>query len=110
MNPLVLPPLSLYIHIPWCVQKCPYCDFNSHAQKGAIPEQDYVRHLIADLMADLAHYQESVQQRPLHSILLAAARQACFQQIPSLIYYSKSNSAFPLRPILKLPWKLIPAP
>ena len=39
---LQLPPLALYVHIPWCVQKCPYCDFNSHAQKQAIPEAEYV--------------------------------------------------------------------
>ena len=48
-----LPPLSLYIHIPWCVQKCPYCDFNSHALKGEVPHEEYVRHLLADLDADL---------------------------------------------------------
>lgn len=48
-----LPPLSLYIHIPWCVQKCPYCDFNSHALKGEVPHDDYVAHLLADLEADL---------------------------------------------------------
>ncbi|NRN28852.1 radical SAM family heme chaperone HemW [Photorhabdus heterorhabditis] len=50
---LKLPPLSLYIHIPWCVQKCPYCDFNSHALKGDVPHQEYVDHLLADLKADL---------------------------------------------------------
>lgn len=43
------PPLSLYIHIPWCVKKCPYCDFNSHESKQEIPEQAYVNALIADL-------------------------------------------------------------
>ncbi|HBU8230090.1 TPA: radical SAM family heme chaperone HemW [Morganella morganii] len=48
-----LPPLSLYIHIPWCVQKCPYCDFNSHALKSEVPHDDYVAHLLADLDADL---------------------------------------------------------
>ncbi|WP_261653494.1 radical SAM family heme chaperone HemW [Erwinia mallotivora] len=48
-----LPPLSLYIHIPWCVQKCPYCDFNSHALKGEVPHEEYVQHLLADLDADL---------------------------------------------------------
>ena len=48
-----LPPLSLYIHIPWCVQKCPYCDFNSHALKGEVPHEEYVRHLLADLDIDL---------------------------------------------------------
>ena len=44
-----LPPLSLYVHFPWCVQKCPYCDFNSHALKSEIPELDYVKALIKDL-------------------------------------------------------------
>lgn len=48
-----LPPLSLYIHIPWCVQKCPYCDFNSHALKGEVPHDDYVSHLLNDLTVDV---------------------------------------------------------
>ncbi|CAN5317448.1 radical SAM family heme chaperone HemW [soil metagenome] len=46
-------PLSLYIHFPWCIRKCPYCDFNSHTLKGAIPEEDYIDALIADLEHDL---------------------------------------------------------
>jgi len=49
VNFQALPPLSLYIHIPWCVRKCPYCDFNSHEARGAIPEQEYVSALIRDL-------------------------------------------------------------
>jgi putative oxygen-independent coproporphyrinogen III oxidase len=44
-----LPPLSLYIHIPWCVRKCPYCDFNSHEAGGEIPEERYIQALLADL-------------------------------------------------------------
>jgi oxygen-independent coproporphyrinogen-3 oxidase len=44
-----LPPLSLYIHLPWCAKKCPYCDFNSHAARTAIPEARYIEALIADL-------------------------------------------------------------
>jgi coproporphyrinogen III oxidase-like Fe-S oxidoreductase len=44
-----LPPLSLYIHIPWCARKCPYCDFNSHEARGAMPEERYVAALVADL-------------------------------------------------------------
>lgn len=52
---LNLPPLSLYIHIPWCVQKCPYCDFNSHALKGDVPHEEYVNHLLADLDLDAAY-------------------------------------------------------
>ncbi len=46
------PPLSLYVHIPWCVQKCPYCDFNSHGLKSALPEKEYVAHLLDDLATD----------------------------------------------------------
>jgi len=46
-------PLSLYIHIPWCVRKCPYCDFNSHALKSDLPEQEYIKALLADLESDL---------------------------------------------------------
>lgn len=48
-----LPPLALYIHIPWCVRKCPYCDFNSHAASPTLPEQEYVDALLADLDQDL---------------------------------------------------------
>lgn len=48
-----MPPLSLYIHLPWCVRKCPYCDFNSHAARGALPEDAYVDALIRDLDHDL---------------------------------------------------------
>jgi oxygen-independent coproporphyrinogen-3 oxidase len=61
-----LPPLSLYIHIPWCVEKCPYCDFNSHKLRGALPEQAYLQALLNDLDGDL-HY---IQGRRLESIFL----------------------------------------
>ena len=50
---LIPPPLSLYVHLPWCVRKCPYCDFNSHAAKGALPFDEYVDALIRDLDHDL---------------------------------------------------------
>jgi putative oxygen-independent coproporphyrinogen III oxidase len=49
VNFQALPPLSLYIHIPWCVRKCPYCDFNSHEARGGIPEKEYVAALVRDL-------------------------------------------------------------
>ncbi|HYC44807.1 MAG TPA: radical SAM family heme chaperone HemW [Burkholderiales bacterium] len=49
----ILPPLSLYIHVPWCVRKCPYCDFNSHEARGDVPEAAYVDALIADLESAL---------------------------------------------------------
>ncbi|MET4692640.1 radical SAM family heme chaperone HemW [Endozoicomonas lisbonensis] len=61
---LQLPPLSLYVHIPWCVKKCPYCDFNSHALKGGLPEQTYVDALLQDFDQEL----EAIQDRPLQSI------------------------------------------
>ena len=48
-----LPPLSLYVHLPWCIRKCPYCDFNSHEQGGEVPEQRYLDALCADLEASL---------------------------------------------------------
>ncbi len=71
---LQLPPLSLYIHIPWCVQKCPYCDFNSHALKQEVPEADYVAALLADLSHDL-HY---VQGRQLQSIFIGGGTPSLF--------------------------------
>ncbi|WP_419205241.1 radical SAM family heme chaperone HemW [Photobacterium leiognathi] len=67
---LVPPPLSLYVHIPWCVQKCPYCDFNSHALKTELPELDYIDALIDDLETDLSVYQLVNGVRPLHSIFI----------------------------------------
>ena len=48
-----LPPLSLYVHLPWCLRKCPYCDFNSHESRGDLPEADYLAALVADLEAAL---------------------------------------------------------
>jgi putative oxygen-independent coproporphyrinogen III oxidase len=68
-----LPPLSLYIHIPWCLRKCPYCDFNSHTT-AVIPEADYAKALIADLDQDLLH----VQNRPLQSIFFGGGTPSLF--------------------------------
>ncbi len=78
-------PLSLYIHIPWCVEKCPYCDFNSHAVKNTIPEQEYVAALIADLDADIARFQ--LTERPLHSIFIGGGTPSLFsaQSIQTLL-------------------------
>ena len=58
------PPLALYVHVPWCVQKCPYCDFNSHQVRGDLPEADYVKTLIADLESALPQ----VWGRRVHSV------------------------------------------
>jgi oxygen-independent coproporphyrinogen-3 oxidase len=69
-----LPPLSLYIHIPWCIRKCPYCDFNSHEGKGAVPEQAYIDCLVADLDAALPH----VWGRRVHSVFLGGGTPSIF--------------------------------
>ena len=70
-SPFALPPLALYVHIPWCVRKCPYCDFNSHAAGPSLPEDDYVAALLADLDQDLAQ----VQGRQLTSIFFGRSEE-----------------------------------
>ena len=69
-----LPPLSLYIHIPWCVQKCPYCDFNSHAVREEIPEEAYVAALLDDLEQEL----QEISIRPLQSIFIGGGTPSLF--------------------------------
>ena len=66
-------PLSLYIHIPWCVRKCPYCDFNSH--EGQVDEKAYVAALLADLDQDLA----LAGERPIHSIFFGGGTPSLFR-------------------------------
>lgn len=61
-----LPPLSLYVHFPWCVKKCPYCDFNSHEVKGSFPEETYLAALRADLEASLP----LIWGRKIHTIFI----------------------------------------
>ncbi|MBL0162754.1 MAG: radical SAM family heme chaperone HemW [Xanthomonadales bacterium] len=75
---LIAPPLSLYIHIPWCVKKCPYCDFNSHAQVGGIPQEAYVAALLADLDRDLIDFADALGGRGLHSIFFGGGTPSLF--------------------------------
>src|SRR5919106_142214 len=85
MNPLVLerpgsvrlaalPPLALYVHIPWCVRKCPYCDFNSHERAGELPEKEYV----GKLMLDLESLLPSVWGRRLVSVFIGGGTPSLF--------------------------------
>lgn len=72
-----LPPLSLYVHLPWCLKKCPYCDFNSHAwpeSQGAVPEQRYLDALMADLEAALP----LIWGRQVHSIFIGGGTPSLF--------------------------------
>lgn len=84
MNPLTfsqpgrltaLPPLSLYIHIPWCVRKCPYCDFNSHQAKSGLPEEAYIDALLADLQNELPN----VWGRPVETVFIGGGTPSLFQ-------------------------------
>jgi oxygen-independent coproporphyrinogen-3 oxidase len=68
------PPLSLYIHLPWCLRKCPYCDFNSHALRDIVPEAAYVDALIADLEQELPR----AWGRTLHSVFLGGGTPSLF--------------------------------
>jgi len=70
----LLPPLALYVHIPWCVRKCPYCDFNSHERAEALPEREYVHKLMSDLEAMLP----SVWGRRLVSVFIGGGTPSLF--------------------------------
>ena len=99
-----LPPLSLYIHTPWCVRKCPYCDFNSHEPDNReLPEAAYLAALLSDLDGDLAL---AVLFKPF---LLVAARLACYRRRFIDSYSMAFVNASPFRLRLKSPWKPIQA-
>jgi putative oxygen-independent coproporphyrinogen III oxidase len=68
-------PLSLYVHIPWCIKKCPYCDFNSHAIKAATPETAYINALLIDLTSNLKLY---AINRPIQSIFIGGGTPSLF--------------------------------
>ncbi|MFN7196297.1 MAG: radical SAM family heme chaperone HemW [Hylemonella sp.] len=69
-----LPPLSLYVHLPWCLRKCPYCDFNSHEMRDQLPEQRYIDALVADLEAALP----LIWGRPIVSVFLGGGTPSLF--------------------------------
>jgi putative oxygen-independent coproporphyrinogen III oxidase len=89
-----LPPLALYVHIPWCVRKCPYCDFNSHERPGALPENEYVARLMLDLEALLP----SVWGRRIVSVFIGGGTPSLFspEAIDQLL--SGVRARLPLEP------------
>jgi len=90
----VLPPLALYVHLPWCVRKCPYCDFNSHQAQGELPFGDYVSALVRDLEAMLP----SIWGRRLASVFMGGGTPSLFpaEQIDALL--SAIRARMPLEP------------
>ena len=73
-NFTALPPLSLYIHVPWCVRKCPYCDFNSHKSPDSLPEQDYIDAIIRDLEQEIP----SIWGRTVQTIFIGGGTPSLF--------------------------------
>src|ERR1041384_620292 len=94
----LLPPLALYVHIPWCVRKCPYCDFNSHERAGEMPEREYVQKLIADLEALLP----SVWGRRLVSVFIGGATPSLSPPKPIDERLAAVGARLPLEPVAEI--------
>ena len=90
----VLPPLALYVHIPWCVRKCPYCDFNSHERSGTLPEGEYVQKLLMDLEGLLP----SVWGRRLSSVFIGGGTPSLFTPASIDLLLSGVRARLPVEP------------
>ena len=95
---LSLPPLALYIHIPWCVKKCPYCDFNSHGLKAELPQAEYVAALLRDLEQDLP----LVWGRPVTSIFFGGGTPSLFDARHIGMILDGVSARLSLRPGLEI--------
>ena len=96
-----LPPLSLYIHIPWCLKKCPYCDFNSHAIRGdksQIPEEEYVAALIRDLESALPN----IWGRRLSSVFFGGGTPSLFSAKSIDAILTAVRTLLPLEPFTEI--------
>jgi oxygen-independent coproporphyrinogen-3 oxidase len=91
-------PLSLYIHIPWCVKKCPYCDFNSHQAKSAVPEEQYVQALLKDLESELPN----IWGRPIESIFIGGGTPSLFSANNINQLLSGLRQRLPIRPNIEI--------
>ena len=91
-------PLSLYIHIPWCIKKCPYCDFNSHQITDELPEKIYVQALLKDLEAELP----AIWGRRLESIFIGGGTPSVFSAEAIDTLLSGLRALLPLRPSMEI--------
>jgi len=94
LNLGAMPPLSLYVHLPWCLKKCPYCDFNSHEQKGGVPEARYLEALRADLEAALPF----IWGRRVHSIFIGGGTPSLFSPASIDQLITDIRARLPLEP------------
>ena len=93
-----LPPLSLYVHLPWCLKKCPYCDFNSHESKGDVSEQRYLDALCADLEAALP----LVWGRRVHSVFIGGGTPSLFSPAGIDRLIADIRARLPLEPGIEI--------
>ncbi|MDR2212169.1 MAG: radical SAM family heme chaperone HemW [Pseudomonadales bacterium] len=93
-----LPPLSLYVHLPWCLRKCPYCDFNSHQVPEHLPEAEYLAALLDDLRADLPH----AQGRELGSIFFGGGTPSLFSAASFATFLEQTNKMLPFAPNIEI--------
>ncbi|MDS4069519.1 MAG: radical SAM family heme chaperone HemW [Candidatus Competibacter sp.] len=91
-------PLALYVHMPWCARKCPYCDFNSHEARGPVPESAYVDALLADLEQDLPR----VWGRRIDSVFIGGGTPSLFSVEALQRLLSGLRARLPLRPDLEI--------
>ncbi|MEZ5478616.1 MAG: radical SAM family heme chaperone HemW [Thiolinea sp.] len=91
-------PLTLYIHIPWCIRKCPYCDFNSHAADGTLPEQAYIQALLDDLASELP----AIWGRSLSAIFIGGGTPSLLSAAGIDTLLSGIRALLPFRPNLEV--------
>jgi oxygen-independent coproporphyrinogen-3 oxidase len=94
----VLPPLALYVHLPWCVRKCPYCDFTSHERASALPEAEYVAALIADLEGMLP----SVWGRRIVSVFIGGGTPSLFSPDAVEMMLSEIRARLTVEPLAEI--------
>ncbi len=92
-------PVSLYIHIPWCVKKCPYCDFNSHTQNGELPEKDYISALLDDFAISI---QNVDPKRSLTSIFIGGGTPSLFSPKAYAQLFAGLQTLLPFDPNIEI--------